>query len=187
MTLPRFTTRDVGIAACLAHERTSSWFRVLLGSVVFLQLFTRSAQLSTQRAQRSTARRAAAVARKQARRRIMRTPAAAGAIKAKVARSPTVCAYCENDFMTRSSLHRHLRQPVTTCPAPRDDPGEKIMLLFGYNCLKEGSVAGGDRAGELIRKAIGGTHLKSVGFSQASSITARRCPILAQEQGISAT
>lgn len=130
----------------------------------------------------------------------------------------TCCAFCGEEFASRSALFRHLQRQVEGCTAPRLDPGEKVMLLFGYDCClsrtKEvkhaaaaagsGSsssaiVTGGDSAGERILEAMGisgfeertvgvnGEGAKPVGFSQASSVGSRRCPLLAQEPGVSAT
>lgn len=95
-------------------------------------------------------------------------------------------------------------------------PVLKVMLLFGYDCcstatangvagVAEGQAgaaitAGGDSAGDILLRAMGidgydgraigvvsGAGAKPLGFSQASSVGCRRCPLLAQEQGVSAT
>lgn len=127
--------------------------------------------------------------------------------------SPTRCAYCCEDFPSRSALFRHLRLEDDKCPAPRDDTGEKIMIVFGYRSsllapadeeidltANSAPVLGGDGAGDMILRAmkiigedgtVGGTKLgdgaKPAGYSQASAISSRRCPCLAQEPGVSAT
>lgn len=88
------------------------------------------------------------------------------------------------------------------------------MILFGYTCFamrvgnKDGEQLGieelgperGDNAGDLILHAMGitgfggrvadvapGTSAKPGGYSQASAIGSRRCPLLVQEIGVSAT
>lgn len=127
------------------------------------------------------------------------------------------CTFCGDEFPTRSALFRHLRKPAEHCPAPREDEGEKVMVLFGYDCLAGGAergggeevsssadnaaetegareedilgvVEGGDGAMEAVLQAIGWTSgKKRVGLSQASSIGSRSCPLLVQEPGVSAT
>lgn len=126
----------------------------------------------------------------------------------------TACKFCGEEFLTRSALFRHLRKPAEHCPAPREDAGEKVMLLFGYDCTAgetettagdeeetEGAAAaaparaelkGGERAASLLLLAIGieGEEVswrRPAGFSQASCVGSRRCPLLAQEYGVSAT
>lgn len=167
------------------------------------------------------------------------TPAPSSATAAAVTttnttNTKTCCAFCGENFVSRSALFRHLQRQADGCPAPRLDPGEKVMLLFGYDCCstaavrgkvaavaegeEEGAkntavarstisgpsasaaiVTGGDSAGQRILEAMGingfeerttgvnGEGAKPVGFSQASSVGARRCPLLAQEPGVSAT
>lgn len=129
---------------------------------------------------------------------------------------PTRCAFCEEDFPSRSALFRHLRRQADGCSAPREDSGEKVMIIFGYICWPQLSgekrdeeppsvqganvATGGDTAGNLILEAMAitgfngqpahsltGSSAKPVGYSQASAIGARQCRLLAQEQGVSAT
>lgn len=128
----------------------------------------------------------------------------------------TCCTFCGETFASRSALFRHFRGQADGCSAPRLDPGEKVMLLFGYDCCLSNAVPGGaeagsddgasslhvadgDSAGERILAAMGvsgfeerragvkGAGAKPVGFSQASSVGSRRCPLLVQEPGVSAT
>lgn len=131
------------------------------------------------------------------------------------ATSNKTCTFCGDEFPTRSALFRHLRKPAEHCPAPREDEGEKVMILLGYDCLAQretgggevsssptenvetegaredeivAGTAGGDSAMEAVLQAIGWTSgKKRAGLSQASSIGSRSCPLLAQEPGVSAT
>lgn len=83
-----------------------------------------------------------------------------------------------------------------------DGGGNAVVVLSGINDASASAasvVAGGDSAGERILEAMGisgfeertagvnGAGAKPVGFSQASSVGSRRCPLLAQELGVSAT
>lgn len=142
----------------------------------------------------------------------------------------TTCTFCGEEFPTRSSMFRHLERPSETCPAPREDSGQKVLLLVGYDScamieaglgratgpptqLMRGGVVGGEGAAAFVLKAMGigvkrgaeGTAVSGVGggdnssarqycfsrpkggFSQASSVASRTCPLLAQEPEVSAT
>lgn len=141
---------------------------------------------------------------------------------------PTTCVFCGENFPTRSSMFRHLERPSETCRAPREDRGEKVFLIVGYDCCLmragAGAGAGGQEGGETLpmppttasRPPVGGQNtatyvLKAMGidlarggdgdggeddshgcvrpggFSQASSVGSRTCPLLAQEAEVSAT
>eukprot|EP00752_Nemacystus_decipiens_P006461 g5819.t1 len=134
-------------------------------------------------------------------------------------------------------MFRHLERPSETCRAPREDRGEKVFLIVGYDCcLMRGGGGGGGEGGEgdgsgeegggsppiptttgsrpvggqsaatSVLKAMGidldrrgdgdrgGDNSNSNdycvrpgGFSQASSVGSRTCPLLAQEAEVSAT
>lgn len=123
-------------------------------------------------------------------------------------------------------MFRHLERPSESCPAPRDDNGEKIILIVGYDCclMRAGAAAtqlqpgqqqaatptpappmttsgggaiGGETAATFVVKAMGievekagggdGDNSRPGGFSQASSVGSRTCPLLAQEAEVSAT
>lgn len=140
---------------------------------------------------------------------------AAGAVDVPPSRStpackPTACTCCGDGFPTRSALFRHLRNPPEHCSATRQDTGEKVLLLFGYDCSPRGKsdtasagilqgplaaarvVAGGDSAAGLVLEAlgVGGAEdplARPAGFSQGSSVGSRSCPLLVQEAGVSAT
>ncbi|CAM9550613.1 unnamed protein product, partial [Hapterophycus canaliculatus] len=137
----------------------------------------------------------------------------------------TTCTFCGEEFPTRSSMFRHLERASDTCPAPRQDSGQKVLLLVGYDScsmieaglgratapptqLLRGGVIGGEGAAAFVLKAMGvgverGTEGTAVsggdnssrycfsrpkgGFSQASSVASRTCPLLAQEAEVSAT
>lgn len=144
-------------------------------------------------------------------------PAASKTDATAAVRDPvrTCCTFCGETFASRSALFRHLRGQADGCSAPRLDPGEKVMLLFGYDCCLPNAIPGeetrndddtysllvadSDSAGERILGAMGvrgfeertagvtGAGAKPVGFSQASSVGSRRCPVLVQEPGVSAT
>lgn len=111
--------------------------------------------------------------------------------EAPPAKPTTTCTFCGLEFPTRSALFRHLRLPAENCPAPRQDLGEKIVLIIGYDCCGAGGVSGGDSASQVVLGVMGAgtedTHRRRTGFSQASFIGSRRCPLLAQEAGVSAT
>lgn len=125
---------------------------------------------------------------------------------------PTACTCCGDDFPTRSALFRHLQNPPEHCSAPRQDTGEKVLLLIGYDCSARDAseaatartlqgpsaatrtvVAGGDSAAGLVLQAlgVGGAQedplTRPAGFSQGSSVGSRSCPLLVQEPGVSAT
>ncbi|CAM9377152.1 unnamed protein product [Scytosiphon promiscuus] len=122
-------------------------------------------------------------------------------------------------------MFRHLERASETCPAPRQDSGQKVLLLVGYDScsmmkaglgratapptqLLRGGVVGGEGAAAYVLKAMGvgvergaeGTAVSGGddssrycfsrpkgGFSQASSVASRTCPLLAQEAEVSAT
>lgn len=132
-------------------------------------------------------------------------------------------------------MFRHLERPCATCPAPREDYGEKVLLVVGYDSRlmagkgDEGAVTpttsdmwmptppvgtssgtaavGGASAANFVLKAMGievekrrdangegggSSQQQSYcsrpgGFSQASSVGSRTCPLLAQEEEVSAT
>lgn len=129
-------------------------------------------------------------------------------------------------------MFRHLERPCATCPAPREDYGEKVLLIVGYDSRlmagngDEGAVmpptshmptpllgrsgtaaVGGASAANFVLKAMGievekrrdgsgegggSSQQQSYcsrpgGFSQASSVGSRTCPLLAQEEEVSAT
>lgn len=123
-------------------------------------------------------------------------------------------------------MFRHLERTSQTCPAPRQDSGQKVLLLVGYDScsmmeaglgpatapptqLLRGGVVGGEGAAAFVLKAMGigvergaeGTTVSEGGdnsfrycfsrpkggFSQASSVASRTCPLLAQEAEVSAT
>lgn len=141
--------------------------------------------------------------------------AAAGAMEVPPSTStpackPTACTSCGDEFPTRSALFRHLQNPPEHCSATRQDAGEKVLLLLGYDCTPRDksetasagtlqgppaatrAVAGGDSAAGLVLKAlgVGGAEdplARPAGFSQASSVGSRSCPLLVQEAGVSAT
>ena len=105
-----------------------------------------------------------------------------------------VCTFCGEQFPSRSALFRHLRRPSDNCPAPREDCGEKVMLVIGYDCNPSGvetGVSGGDTAASCVMQAMGISAEEAsrppAGFSQASSVGSRRSPLLAQESGVSAS
>lgn len=133
---------------------------------------------------------------------------------------PTTCVFCGEHFPTRSSMFRHLERPSETCSAPREDRGEKVFLIVGYDCClmrgeEEGGgmlplppmtslqPVGGRNAATFVLKAMrielergggGGDgddeaheFVRPGGFSQASSVGSRTCPLLAQETEVSAT
>lgn len=137
---------------------------------------------------------------------------------------PTTCVFCGKHFPTRSSMFRHLERPSETCKAPREDRGEKVLLIVGYDsCLMRGGEAGeseatqpmslttfsrpvgGEGAATFVLKAMRievgkgaggddgdedsshGCCARPGGFSQASSVGSRTCPLLAQEAEVSAT
>ncbi|CAB1104590.1 unnamed protein product [Ectocarpus sp. CCAP 1310/34] len=145
----------------------------------------------------------------------------------------TTCSFCSEQFPTRSAMFRHLERPCATCPAPREDYGEKVLLVVGYDSRlmagkgDEGAVTpttsdmparpvgtssgtavvGGASAANFVLKAMGievekrrdasgeggsSSQQQSYcsrpgGFSQASSVGSRTCPLLAQEEEVSAT
>ncbi|CAM9753336.1 unnamed protein product, partial [Ectocarpus sp. 4 AP-2014] len=147
----------------------------------------------------------------------------------------TTCSFCSERFPTRSAMFRHLERPCATCPAPREDYGEKVLLVVGYDSRlmaskgDEGAVTpttsgmcmptpplgtssgtaavGGASAANFVLKAMGievekrrnasaegggNSQQQSYcsrpgGFSQASSVGSRTCPLLAQEEEVSAT
>lgn len=135
---------------------------------------------------------------------------------------PTTCVFCGEHFPTRSSMFRHLERPSETCRAPREDRGEKVFLIVGYDCCLM-RAGGGEGGGETLpmppttaSRPVGGQNaatyvLKAMGidlarggggdrgednspecvrpggFSQASSVGSRTCPLLAQEAEVSAT
>lgn len=123
-------------------------------------------------------------------------------------------------------MFRHLERPSESCPAPREDNGEKILLVVGYDCClmkaaatathrvgeaatptpplaapllttSDGEAVGGQIAATFVVKAMGikversggvdGDNSRPGGFSQASSVGSRTCPLLAQEAEVSAT
>ena len=140
---------------------------------------------------------------------------------------PTTCVFCGELFPTRSSMFRHLERPSETCKAPRQDRGEKVFLIVGYDCCLMRGGGGGGEGGEgteslpipptSASRPVGGQNaatfvLKAMGievesraggdggennsqhccvrpggFSQASSVGSRTCPLLAQEAEVSAT
>ncbi|CAM9742572.1 unnamed protein product [Ectocarpus fasciculatus] len=160
-----------------------------------------------------------------------------GAPPPKRAPPVTTCSFCSERFPTRSAMFRHLERPCATCPAPRQDYGEKVLLVVGYDSRlmagkgDEGAVVtppttsamptppplgmsgtaaavGGASAANFVLKAMGievekrrdgsgeagsGSPQQQAycsrpgGFSQASSVGSRTCPLLAQEQEVSAT
>lgn len=139
---------------------------------------------------------------------------------------PTTCVFCGERFPTRSSMFRHLERPSETCKAPRQDRGEKVFLVVGYDCclMRGGGEGGGGDGGETLpvtpttsTRPVGGQNaatsvqkamgidvesagggdggedssqdccVRPGGFSQASSVGSRTCPLLAQEAEVSAT
>ncbi|CAM9338671.1 unnamed protein product [Choristocarpus tenellus] len=111
---------------------------------------------------------------------------------------PSSCTVCLEEFPSRGALFRHLRDTTKTCSAfaaENDNEGEKCLISFGYKCNTELGVSSGNDAGSLLFKAVTrvstqdtpwtGNHTR-VGFSQASSNHARRCPWLNQEAGVHA-
>lgn len=51
------------------------------------------------------------------------------------ASTASACTFCGDEFPSRSALFRHLRRPSEHCSAPRDDEGEKVLLLVGYDTI----------------------------------------------------